>query len=272
MSSPYNILYSPLKRLLLLSLARRDQCVTLPWHLWKRFSQEQLASWRYGVLRECEVVAAQSLHRSSPTLSALPADSFLNEGVLSPLAALRILRALQVRRPQQILELGSGLSTLLFAEYAKGQARLGKPIPRVYSVEHDSRWLESARSRLIACNSADFVTFVHAPLTQQEYKHTTFHSYDYSVLSGRISPSSIDFALIDGPPGFRPVDPGRQGTLPAIAKLLRSDCLVVLDDAARQGERAAFSWWQASFPSCITAARGWLTAKGQLSFVWRPMQ
>jgi predicted O-methyltransferase YrrM len=183
---------------------------------------------------------------------------------LSPDSLLILSRILRTRRPGYVLEFGSGASTVVAAQYASEFDPDGPP--RIYTVDHDSLWLERTAEKL-ATNGLDrFVRLIHAPLTDEAGCPGQTHvSYALSpdieaILS---TAPGFDLCLIDGPPGCV----GRLACLPAAVPRLRSGALVLLDDAYRPGERAAWRLWRRNYPS-LRKSSLILTASGMAQGEW----
>ncbi len=135
-------------------------------------------------------------------------------------------RAWHTRGP--VLECGSGLSTLLLGVAAERQGY------DVYSLEHDEAW----HARVVAV--VDYlqlrrVRVISAPLIV----HNGYAWYD----APGTFPSDFSLVLCDGPPGA--TMGGRYGLLPELRPSLAADCVILLDDAARDGEQELLMRWTA---------------------------
>lgn len=133
-------------------------------------------------------------------------------------------RAWHTRGP--VLECGSGLSTLLLGVAAE---RRGYD---VYSLEHDGSW----HARVMAAVDRfqlHRVKVICAPLVM----HSGYAWYD---APGNF-PSEFTLVLCDGPPAA--TMGGRYGLLPELRPALAPDCVILLDDAAREGEMEVLKRW-----------------------------
>ena len=135
-------------------------------------------------------------------------------------------RAWHTRGP--VLECGSGLSTLLLGIAAE---RLGYD---VYSLEHDESW-QAKVSEAVHRLGLSHVKVIAAPLVL----HSGYAWYD---APGDFPP---DFSLVlcDGPPAA--TMGGRYGLLAELRPSLADDCVILLDDAARDGEQEVLVRWTA---------------------------
>lgn len=126
-----------------------------------------------------------------------------------------------------ILECGSGLSTLVLGVAARGSRQ------NVWSLEDDAFWASIVRQALARFQIGG-VEICESPLR-------SYGKYEwYDPPRDRLAK---DFALVicDGPQGT--TVGGRYGLLPVLGGNLRSGCVILLDDAARAGERQVLSRW-----------------------------
>lgn len=144
----------------------------------------------------------------------------------------RLVDVIEERRPMQVVELGSGATSLVIA---KALARHGGTLhsydqhrPFVAEMEE---WL--ARHGLEA-------VFNHAPLSQRDER---WPGIWYAL---PVVPDSIDLLVIDGPPWT--VHPFVRGMAERLFALLAPGGTVLLDDAARPGERLIARRWRKAWP------------------------
>jgi predicted O-methyltransferase YrrM len=167
-----------------------------------------------------------------------------NEWAL-PVDEQRFLASLVTHlKPQHILELGSGTSTLVLA---RASSQLSAPCC-ITSVEHDPDFRESTIRELADQRKAGCpITLQFAPLVLRGYGGKLLPVY--RLRRHRFaSPRPADLVLIDGPPAALG---GREGTLYQILDFARSGTLVLLDDANRSEERAVLSRWQDNLGDAI---------------------
>lgn len=124
-----------------------------------------------------------------------------------------------------ILECGSGLTTLLLGDVARST---GSP---VWTLEEDPRWARRVRASLRLLRLPGRV--VTAPLRD----YGDFDWYDVDALEL----PTVSLVVCDGPVGD--TRGGRYGLVPVLGERLGSRCLVLLDDAGREGERAVLRRW-----------------------------
>lgn len=143
------------------------------------------------------------------------------------------------RKPGLILELGSGVSTLVSA-YAL--QKLGKG--RLISLDHDIAFLQKTQQRVELHGLSDIVQVLHAPLTKTNCNGVDWQWYDLASLE---LPGTIDILVVDGPPADIQ-SRSRYPALPVLAEHLSAGATVFLDDAVRADEQAITREWAMRYP------------------------
>lgn len=219
--------------------------------------------WR---LRNCDHWLTLALPREHPARACIREE--WNDGwALSPTTGMAVWHLLEQLRPSVVLEFGCGLSTALFANYCHRALAMGRPRPRVISVEHESTWITQT-SKLLEENAlGNIVDFVHAPLSEQSIMGEQHIAYtlETEALTRLIPPTGVDFVFIDGPPGVI----GRIGGLPLIANKLCSGAHILLDDAYRPGEDKVWATWATQLRGRLTKSQMILTSRGLASGRWQ---
>jgi predicted O-methyltransferase YrrM len=157
----------------------------------------------------------------------------------SPDVLLLLLRLIDEHRPSLVLELGSGVSTIVMAARLKA---LGTGA--VITVDHDAGYAEQARRELALHGLSEVATVVHAPLTDIVLPTGTFNWYD---LPGGVPPNGVDLLFVDGPP-MAAGELARYPALPILAERLSSGAVIVMDDTTRPDEAAAVRRWHTEHP------------------------
>ena len=145
--------------------------------------------------------------------------------------------ALNVRR---VLELGSGLSTVLIANSFR---RTGDG--SVLSFDDDERWAALTNATLRRENLDAFAEVRVAPLVKVASGGRTAPWYD---LSGLDATDRFDMIIVDGPPAWRGDSLARLPALYELRSRLSENGVLVLDDAARGGETQIGRRWRHDFP------------------------
>ncbi|HEY3266078.1 MAG TPA: class I SAM-dependent methyltransferase [Armatimonadota bacterium] len=143
-------------------------------------------------------------------------------------------------KPRTIVELGSGVSTLISAYTLE---RLGGG--RVVSLDHDAVFACETRRTLAIHGLAGFATVHDAPLCEHRIGANPWRWYDVSALDGV---DAIDLLVIDGPP--ETVQPlARYPALPMLYSRLADGALILVDDGIRPDEQECVRRWLAEFPA-----------------------
>jgi predicted O-methyltransferase YrrM len=139
----------------------------------------------------------------------------------SPDVLLTLMDCAKTSKPTRILDLGSGMSTLVLAASA--------PQATVISIDNSAEYAEKT-SKLLASHAISNVDIRVAPLKPH---HSGVDWYDLSKFEDI---SSIDLLFIDGPPGSKN-DRARHPALTECLAKLSPRAIVVNDDAGRDGEK-----------------------------------
>ena len=171
----------------------------------------------------------------------LPLPTMSGFALLPEVGAALVVELL-AGQPASVVELGSGVSTLLcaYASRLRGDGH-------VYSLEHDEKYHDRTRHYLEERGLTSFVELFHAPLISGDLAAGPWQRYDLDSVN---LPSDMDFLLIDGPP--RSVQPlSRYPALPMLASRLSETAVVLLDDAAREDEQETIRLWRDEFPHFV---------------------
>ncbi len=150
-----------------------------------------------------------------------------------------VLRAVATQRPRLVVELGSGVSTLVIAAALRANGA-----GRLISIDAEQDYAAETREQLQQQALGDWAEIRVATLQPMEFEGTTRAWYDSAVLAEL---AGVDLLLIDGPPTLLRPDI-RYPSLPFFWKRLSPGAIVLLDDAARPAERAIAKLWQSKFP------------------------
>ena len=149
--------------------------------------------------------------------------------------AATVYALVRAERPERVVELGSGASTLVIA-YALEQNGRG----RVTSLDHDETYAASTARTLERHGLTAWGRVLHAPLVDVRLEGERWPWYDLSRLPDE---GPIDLLVIDGPPKeLRAM--ARYPAVPLLFDRLSPTAVVVLDDAYRKDERKAVARWR----------------------------
>ena len=149
---------------------------------------------------------------------------------------LLLARQVLAQKPGLVVEFGSGVSSVIIARCLQlnGHGQL-------LSFDHDAGFAELTRRRL---RRAAVVGEVRAAPLRAGHDGYGGSWYDHGEL-----PAGIDLLVIDGPPAWREEQAESRGSAaPAAFARLAPGAIVLLDDAARPGERRVAARWRRDFP------------------------
>ena len=152
-------------------------------------------------------------------------------------AAWDIIRS---ERPKHVLELGSGLSTLVMA-YALEANGAGK----LQSLENHAETAASTRRLLSEHKLQTYALLLDAPLRQVDVGG---ESYNWYYLPDYRSLAPIDLLFVDGPEGAL-ATMSRYPALPILRDCLAHNAVILVDDTYREDEGLMLNRWLEAFPN-----------------------
>lgn len=164
-------------------------------------------------------------HDALPHLGSWKADTYF---------LWRMVEAIERLRPREVVELGCGASTLVLAKALElnGEGRLSSYDQHPDFVEATGRWLTG--------HGLD-AAMRHAPIVEDP---TSWSHCWYELHS---VPQDIDLLVIDGPPWT--LNPFVRGRAEQLFDRIVPGGMVLLDDAARPGERVVAARWRRDWPN-----------------------
>lgn len=153
---------------------------------------------------------------------------------IAPDFGLEVVRAIHEERPDLVVELGSGNSTLLAAAALQ---RTGGG--RIVALEHDERYAERTRSLLERAGLGEVAEVRTAALEAITVGGDSYRWYDRSALEDL---EDVGVVIVDGPPS-RTGRHARYPALPLLEPRLAPDAVLLLDDGARAAEQAIVERW-----------------------------
>ena len=162
----------------------------------------------------------------------------------------RILGAIEKLRPREVVELGCGASTLVVAKALElnGGGRLTSLDQHADFIEATAKWLAGHDLQ---------PALRHAPIVEDpsDWSHNW---YDLPSL-----PPEIDLLVIDGPPWT--LNPFVRGRAEVLFDRIAPGGMILLDDAARPGERVVAQRWRRDWPdfrfTLLPGAKGTLVGE-----------
>lgn len=140
-------------------------------------------------------------------------------------------RIIETFKPENVLEFGSGTSTLLFAnEIKKGN------IKKLWSIDHLDDFPEHPRKQIEKLNIKDKIIFKNYKIRPQTYKGKLINFYKIDKkLFNKVK--KIDLLFIDGPPYYFFA---REAALYSCFDYLSDNSIIILDDAIRNNYEKVF--------------------------------
>jgi predicted RNA methylase len=158
----------------------------------------------------------------------------------TPELAVTVLRQVIFNKPQTIVELGSGITTLING-YALEKYN---PDGKLISLDHDKDYAEITREEINQNGLNTFVDLSVAPLKDVKVNGEQFRWYDLSGLPDDIQ---IDLLVVDGPP-VKTIKFARYPALPLMDKYLSDSCTIIIHDTNREEETGIVSRWVKEYP------------------------
>ncbi|MBS1262249.1 MAG: hypothetical protein MAG453_01592 [Calditrichaeota bacterium] len=182
---------------------------------------------RRAVNDERQLQALLGLYTALKPRAPLP---MLRTAALSPDTALEYIRLIRQLRPETVLELGSGVSTVLAALQVRENG-----YGRVVAVEDDADWAKKTADDLAEHGVREWAEIRHAALAPAQVDGDTVDWYDPETLADI---ERIDMLLVDGPRDLEDRGNRRPG-LTHLHERFSRDVVIVVDD----GIRARWNNW-----------------------------
>jgi predicted O-methyltransferase YrrM len=152
-----------------------------------------------------------------------------------------IVRECMINKPKLVVELGSGISTLITA-YALEQH--GENDAHIISLDHSQEYTQKTQDLLTVHELETKAQVLYSPLETTQVGNKTYSWYNIDRLTTK---NAIDLLIVDGPP-VKTNQLARYPALPLLFSQLSKECIIILDDAARPSEQQAVSQWLREFP------------------------
>ena len=154
---------------------------------------------------------------------------------ISPDLANIIVSQMLYKKPKNILELGSGVSTLIVS-YCINMNGIG----HVWSLDNEKKYADISINNLKKHNLLEHATIIFSPLQEIYFENKKYYYYDSNFFNN--INFNIDLLIIDGPP--RKYSPEiRYLALPLLYNQLNKDAIIIIDDANRDGEKIIVQQW-----------------------------
>jgi hypothetical protein len=192
----------------------------------RRYTQSLLTS-------RAQIEATINLFAMTPVNAGLP---LMGGWAASPDVLITLINELLRLKPVQVVECGSGVSTLWLALTIR-RANLST---RVVALEHDPRFASATVETLKRHDVADLVDVRVAPLTAVPISGHPTPWYDCKALNDL---HDVGLVFVDGPPTGTGVL-ARFPAVPLLFERLASPCTIILDDFVRSDEKTIAGKWR----------------------------
>lgn len=184
-----------------------------------------------------QVEAYLQLRDLAPPRGPLPAT---RGWAASPDYLLELVGVIVARKPRLVVDLGSGLSTVWAALALDHHGIDG----RIVAVDSAPEYAERTRALLARHEVSHLAEVRVAPITDVTVGDETFPWYDPAALADL---HDVGVVSVDGPPSAaHPM--ARYPALPLLLPRLTTDAVLLLDDAARDQEKAVVARWHGEHP------------------------
>ena len=129
---------------------------------------------------------------------------------------LTLYEHVRTHKPKEILELGTGVSSVVLAYALLANAAEGHQLGRITSMEEDEQWHRTATEKLPQ-NLRHIVDIIHSPKIDGIYK--LFRGVRYTEIPDR----PYDFVFSDGPERHSPLNNDKLFDLDLILVVMRSE-------------------------------------------------
>lgn len=187
-----------------------------------------------------DAYALQIIHKLFPEFCYLPFTPFS----LNPYTIVHILNDILFNNRAQIVEFGSGISTIIIARFIK----VNKLNTKILSIDNNKDWQEIISKEVKKYNCEENLTLVHAEIDKHNnaelkaYDNEFWYNYEKVKIAINNLDNEIDLVVVDGPSTGTSTYV-RYSALPILkTKLSKSSC-IFLDDIRRPSEREIITKW-----------------------------
>lgn len=199
-----------------------------------------------GVRRD--VGDVHGITRLAPYTQHLPLP-FDGGWALTADSAAILAREVLLRNPSRVVELGSGVSTLILGQILKSRGS-GKLV----SIDHAMKWAQMTRANIAYLGLEDFVEVIDALRVLREVDGLNCLWYDISG-SALAKFGKVDFVFVDGPPQTQGSSTAaRFPAYPILREHLLANAIIFVDDANRAAETDMVTAWM-SIDKTLSAER-----------------
>ncbi len=159
---------------------------------------------------------------------------------VSPEFAWWLFQHVRTEQPKLVIELGSGLSTIVIASALDKNGG-----GRLLAFEHEQVYLEKTAAHLRSQGLAERVDLVYTPLRTYRFGDEEYRWYDipWPILRIATAEHGAELVLVDGPPQATGAM-ARYPAHPLLKKYYAPSARILLDDAGREDEQQIAARWR----------------------------
>lgn len=184
-----------------------------------------------------QIQALIAIHNLLPIKYPLPA---MSKWAASPDLSVVITEIILLNKPDFIVEVGSGISSLISGYCIQKNGGTCK----LLSFDHDEVFAEKTRKSISQHNLQDYCEVRYAPLIPHTFMNREWQWYDISSFNHS---QKIDVLIVDGPP-VKTQKMARFLALPLFYDNLSDNAHIIIDDADRESEAAVIEEWLTMYP------------------------
>ncbi|WP_299522929.1 class I SAM-dependent methyltransferase [Winogradskyella sp.] len=190
-----------------------------------------------------DAYALQIIYKLFPEFTYLPFTPF----ALNPYTIVHILNDILLNDRKQIIEFGSGVSTIVISQFIK----VNNLNTKILSIDNNKGWQEIIKKEVKKYSGDDNLTLIHADIVKNlnaDYiVRKNYSWYDNTIIAEKVKTlKDIDLIIVDGP-GTEESAYIRYPALLSVKNNLAKSFCVFLDDTRRDGEREIISMWNNQF-------------------------
>jgi len=198
---------------------------------------------RANYVNSLKIEDTYALNLLQPLINGYPFLPFSGSS-LRPFCLTHILNDIMVNQRKNIIEFGSGISTIIIGRLIKKNCLDAE----LLSVEHDENWVGTLKEILKNEKVDDVIKVIYAPLKKCKIAIDNNEWYSIDVLNKATKNKKFDMVIVDGPPAWeKPKAIARYPAVPFISNKLTDKFSIYLDDAVRMGEQAVLRMWEAEY-------------------------
>ncbi|MBC2846107.1 class I SAM-dependent methyltransferase [Winogradskyella flava] len=214
-----------------------------------------------------DAYALQVILKLFPEYTYLPFTPFS----LNPYTIIHILNDILLNNRKQIVEFGSGISTIVIAQFIK----TNKLKTKILSIDNNKDWQSIISQEVEKYNCGMNLTLLHAELEENTRDNYIIDQnkywYNNEIVETTInSIENIDLVIVDGPSTGTSAY-ARYPSFFSVQNKLASSYCIFLDDIKRNGERKIIEKWNKTIQGNLQYEKMYATITVGQKFSTKPL-